>query len=299
MPEGSLLARQPRPVELADPLRGIALLILAMAACSCSDVAAKFLNRSLPPVEIAWLRYATFVALVLPSILVGGALRARRPGLQILRGIGMLGSAVFFIAAIRFLPLADATATAFVSPLFITALSIPFLKERVGIRRWSAVLLGLAGVLVIVRPGAAGFSPASLLPILSALSWALGIVITRLMRGTDSLGTTLAYTALTGFALLSLAAPASFVLPGPLELALGLFCGVMSAMGQWLVVLAYRHADASLLAPFSYTQLLWAAGLGFAVFGAVPGLQTAAGAAIIIAAGLYTAQRERARLKAA
>ena len=282
-----------RPTD--NPLRGIVLLVAAMALFSCSDVTAKYLNKSLPPVEIAWMRYGAYMVFMLPFMVRSGgvALRSADPRLQIFRGIAMLGSAVIFIWATRFLPLADATATAFVSPLFITILSIPLLGERVGIYRWSAIAAGLVGVLIVVRPGGHGFQLAGGLPILSSLCWAFAIILTRRMAGRDSLMTTLIYSAISGFAVMTLLLPSVFVVPNPAQIGLGCLIGIFSTAAQWLVALAYRQADASLLAPFGYSQIIWATSFGFIVFGAIPDHWTLLGAAIIIASGLFTAHRER------
>jgi len=167
-----------------EPMRAILLVVLAVACLSCSDATAKYLGRTLPPVEIAWMRYVVFTALVMPLALRGGSLqvlKTTRPGLQVVRGLGMLGSALFFIMAMQHLPLAEAAAISFVSPVFVTVLSILLLKETVGIRRWVALLVGLAGVIIVIRPGAEGFQPASLLPIQSGVGNIANAVLTGLI----------------------------------------------------------------------------------------------------------------------
>lgn len=280
-----------------DPLRGIVLVVLAVLFFSCSDAAAKLLSRTLPPLEIAWLRYACFALLVVPVVARGGTtvLRTGRPVLQILRGFGLLGSAVFFILALSFLPMAEAAAISYVNPAFITALSIPLLGERVGARRWAAVAVGLAGVLMVIRPGSDAFQAAAVFPILSAISWAIGVIVTRRMAGTEDATTTLVWTALTGLVVLSAVLPFHAVMPTPYELALGLLIGVASTTAQWLLILAYRYGDASVLAPYSYIQLIWSTAAGYIVFSAMPDLWTFAGMGVIVASGLYTAHRERRR----
>jgi drug/metabolite transporter (DMT)-like permease len=265
----------------ADPTAGIALLMGAIVMFSISDTLSKILNRSIPPVEIAWLRYLAFSTLLLVPVLRAGpaALRTARPGLQILRGLGVLGSAVFFIAAVRFMPLAEATAMSFMSPVMITVLSVIFLDERPGVRRWSAIGAGILGMLIVVRPG--------------AMSWAVAIVVTRHMRAGDGVLITLGWTALTGLAVMSLLLPFWFVALTPGLLALGLLAGVVNSAAQWFVVMAYRAADASLLAPLSYLQLVLSTLLGFLVFHAIPDGWTVLGAVIIVGSGLYIAHRER------
>ncbi|MFI4988464.1 MAG: DMT family transporter [Alphaproteobacteria bacterium] len=279
-----------------EPLAGILLVMASMIVFSCSDATAKYLTQSLPAVEVAWLRYATFVVLIVPAIVRHGGTRlhSRNPGLQLVRGFTLLASSLFFILAISAMPMADATATTFVSPLLTTALSIPFLGEKVGIRRWAAIVVGMIGVIIVVRPGTSAFNPAAVFPLLSAASWSLAMVITRKMSGADGMITMLTYAAGSGFVALSMALPLVWVTPVLWQVALGIFIGIASSAGQWLVVLAYRRADASVLAPFSYSQIVWSSLLGMAVFGNVPDAQTMIGAAVIVASGIYTAHRERA-----
>jgi drug/metabolite transporter (DMT)-like permease len=295
-------ASQPPPrraPERADrPFRGIALILLSTVFLATSDTSAKYLSKTLPSVEIAWVRFAVFALIMVPAMLPGSPLFALRTSslkLQIGRGLALLGSSILFITGLRYLPIAEASATSFVAPLFVTALSIIFLSEKVGIRRWAATAVGLTGVLVIVRPGTGAFQVAALLPIVSAFCWACTLVMTRVMSGRDHAITTMTYTALVGFGLMSVMAPFAWVTPNWNEILIGLLVGVASTTGQWIVVLAFRYGDASVLAPFSYIQLLWASMLGFLVFGEVPDAWTIAGAALIVASGLYTAHRERVR----
>ena len=167
----------------------------------------------------------------------------------------------------------------------------------VGVRRWAAVAVGLVGVLMIVRPGGGAFGAEALRPVLTAAAWALAVVVTRRMSGADRPGTTLFWSAAVGFAVLSALLPFDFVAPTWGLAALGLLVGVVSSAGQWLIVLAYRHAGASVLAPFAYTQLISSALLGLVFFGAMPDGWTLAGAAVIAGSGVYTAHRERVRAK--
>ncbi len=278
------------------PLRGILLVVASTVFLASSDSAAKLLSGAIPTIEIVWLRYFGFCLIMLPIIAFGGfgkALRPQRPGLLVLRGFGLLGSSLLFITSLQFLPIAAATAIAFVSPVFVTALSVPLLGERVGWRRWAAAVIGLIGVLVIVRPGTSAFHPASILPACSALLWALTLILTRRMGGYDGPAVTLAFAAVIGFAVSSAVVPFVWVPPGRDVLLLGAFVGIASTIGHWLVVLAYRHAEASVLATFSYSQLVWASILSVLVFDTIPDGWTLAGSALIIASGLYMGYRER------
>lgn len=284
----------------SSPLRGILLLVASTVFFSVADVLTKKLAATLPAIEIAWMRYATFALLVVPIVFMKGGprlFRSQRPGLQILRGFGMIGSTIMFVQSLPFLPVADATAIFFVSPILIMAFSIVFLGETVGWRRWTAAAVGLIGVLIVIRPGTGSFQSAALLPVLGATSWAAGAVVTRKMSGSDNPLTTLAYSALVGGITLTAALPFSWMPPSWNEIGLGLGMGVLFSIGQWFVILAYRHGDASVIAPFSYVQLIWAGGLGYLVFGSIPDEWTVTGACIIAASGLYTAYRERVRAK--
>lgn len=291
----------PKPLARADePLRGILIQLAAIVLFSISDAMAKKLGETLPPLEIAWLRYLVFFSVMaLPLMRRGGAgiLRSRAPGLQALRGLGVVGSALLFINALTLLPLAEATAINFVSPMFITALSVLVLGELVGWRRWTALCVGLLGALIVIRPGTEAFQLAALLPICSSACWAVAAVVTRRMAGLDSPATTLIWTSGVGFLLLTLLLPFGVVMPTWWELGMGLAIGAVSSVAQWLVVLAYRAAPASVLAPFSYVQLISSGLLGLALFGALPDQWTLVGAAIIAASGLYTAHRERVRAR--
>jgi drug/metabolite transporter (DMT)-like permease len=286
------------PARADRPFKGIALILLSTIFLGTSDVTSKYLSATLPSIEITWIRFFVFALIMSPAMLPGSplfALRTGRVGLQFLRGAALLGSSLFFISGLRFLPIAEASATGFVSPLFVTALSIVFLGEKVGLRRWIATALGLMGVLIILRPGTSAFHAAAFFPLLSAFCWASTLIMTRMISGRDAAITTMTYSAIVGLGIMSVMVPFAWVTPTWHDILLGILVGVASTAGQWIVVLAFRYADASVLAPFSYTQLLWVSLLGFFIFGEVPDVWTITGAAFIVASGLYTAHRERVR----
>ena len=286
------------PARADHPFRGIALILTSTVFLGISDVTAKYLSGTLPSIEIAWMRFVLFAVVMVPAMLPGTplyALRTERPGFQLLRGAALLASSLLFISGLRFLPIAEASATGFVAPLFVTALSILFLRERVGLRRWLATAVGLIGVLIILRPGTSAFHPAAIFPLLSALAWAGTLIMTRMMSGRERAVTTMAYSSIAGVCLVSALVPWVWVTPTWHDVGFGILLGLASTAGQGIVVLAFRYADASVLAPFSYSQLLWVSILGFFVFGEIPDVWTVAGAAIIVASGLYTAHRERVR----
>ena len=280
-------------------LRGGALMLGATVLFSMSDTMAKYVTQSVPAIELATIRYAVFVLMAGSGLLRRrrwSIVRSRRPLLQVVRGVGVVGSAVAFILSLGALPIAEATALNFITPLLITVLAIPVLGEVVRPQGWVAVLIGFGGMLVVVRPGIGGLHPATLLLLLSSLCWCMAMLVTRRLVGVDRSSTTLLWTACTGFVLLLGAVP--FFLT-PLTWRQGAFCvavGVVASGGQWLAVLAYRYARATMLAPLSYAQLIWSSTLGWLVFGTVPDRWVLLGAVVIAASGLWVVQLERERV---
>jgi drug/metabolite transporter (DMT)-like permease len=273
--------------------RGGAMLVAAMACFSISDVLAKHLSADLAPVVLAWCRYVLLLALVAPLAVVRPQiLRTRRPYLQLLRSVGLVGSAVLFLLGLRLLPVAEATAMVFASPLFVTLLATLFLGERLSLPRWLPVALGFAGVLVVVRPGAGVFGMAALFPLLSSLAWACAVVCTRKLSAEDSSATTTFYSALAGAAALTIALP-------PIDASLAAHAPALALMAcswcaaQWLTISAYRAAPATSIAPYAYSQLVWATLLSIAVFAHVPDLMSLSGMGIIVAAGVLAWRNTR------
>jgi drug/metabolite transporter (DMT)-like permease len=257
LPEKKSTARK-APARADRPFKGIALILASTVFLGCSDVTAKYLAASLPSIEITWIRFLVFALIMTPAMIPGSplyALTTNRRKLHFVRGAAVLGSSLFFITGLAFLPIAEASATGFIAPLFVTALAIVFLGEKVGMRRWIATAVGLVGVLIILRPGTSAFHVAAIFPLVSALCWACTLIMTRMLSGTERATTTMTYSSIAGVAILSLL----------------------------------------VLAPFSYLQLLWVSTLGFLVFGEIPDVWTVTGAAFIVASGLYTAHRERVR----
>jgi drug/metabolite transporter (DMT)-like permease len=293
-PSARLAPALPAP----DPaLVGIGLIIASTIFFSAGDIAAKFLTESLPSVQVAWLRYLVFILVAIPTAVSSrgrNAFSTDRPVLQVLRGLAVVISSLFFMLGLEHLEVAETTAINFISPIFITALSIPLLGERVGLRRFGAALVGFAGVMIIIRPGSSAFQAAALFPVCAALIWAFAAIATRLMSNGKP-ETTLAYTSVVGFALLTCLAPFEWHAMSLEQVGLGILTGLGSTIGHIFVIRGYRLASASLLAPYSYVQLIFASVLGFLAFGSIPGTWTLIGGAVIAASGLYTANRERVR----
>jgi drug/metabolite transporter (DMT)-like permease len=219
-------------------------------------------------------------------------LRSISPIRQILRSTSLTISAVCIIIAFGLMPLADAISVSFVAPLLVVALSARLLGEKVGAHRWAAVIVGFAGMLVLVWPRGDVLEAGALFALAAALFWAIGLMMTRQVRGDDP-WSTLFYTAVIGTALLSLAVPFVWSFPSPGALGLMVAMGLLGGIAHTCIILAFRHASASLLAPYLYTLLVWATLYGWLLFDEFPGPRESVGAVIIVVAGLYAWHRER------
>ena len=281
----------------ADVSRGILMVMTAVIFFSVGDLSAKYLTRFYPIPLIVWARFSIHLLLVVALLgpRYGRRLvRTTRPGTQILRGVLLLLGSLFFVAALKFMPLAEATAIAYLAPLLVTLMSVVFLKEKVEPARWVAVFCGFIGVLVIIRPGSGVFTWAALLPIANATSFATSQLVTRRLAGVDSPYTSIFYAGLVGTVLFAAVVPGVWTPPQSLEhAALFAAIGLLGALGHLILIKAYDHAPASRLAPFSYSQLIWVALIGFIAFGDFPDGWSLCGIAILIASGVYIATRQR------
>ena len=278
------------------PLVAIGLFSLAMMMFSATDGAAKYLSADIAPQQIIFLRYVVVSVLILLFCICRGQrnlLKTAQPKLQILRGLCLAVCSLIFVFALKHLPLELCAAIGFVSPLFVTALSIPFLGERVGLRRWIAVVIGLLSVLMILRPGGVTFQLAMLLPLGSSLCWAMALILTRLMRDSEQALTVLAWSSLVGVVAVSPLVWPVWQTPNSSQWMILILLGVFNGLGQYLVIRAFMRASASLLAPFSYSIIIWSMLIGLIVFNSFPDGITLVGTAILIAAGLYIWYREK------
>src|SRR5436305_1192843 len=218
----------------------------------------------------------------------------RRPAVQIGRSLLMLVSNMMFVVAITRVPLATASAIGFTSPLIVTALSVPILHESVGIRRWSAVIIGFSGALLVIRPGAGLHDLAVLSLLLSSGAYALYQIATRWVSFYDDAAIGIIFTALLGSLVMTTTLPFVFVMPrSALDILLFASLGLLGGAGHYLVIRAFQSGPAAVIAPLGYIELIGTTILGYAIFGNFPDLWTWIGAAIIIASGLYIAFRER------
>jgi len=269
---------------------GIGLILIAVALFTIGEAIVKTLAHDYDITQIVWARYI-FHALVTYTIFsrvnVLRLARTTRPGLHIARSALMLAATTLFFSALRFLALADAIAISFVGPLLVTALSIPMLKERVGIRRWMAVLVGFAGVLVIIRPGMGVMHWAAILPLLTAVCYAFYQILTRIASRSDDTQTSLFWMSAFGVVVSSLAVPFFWTTPGLIEWVMMAALGTVYGLGHYLLIRGLEIAPASKLSPFLYTQIVWATLLGLMVFDQFPDGPTLVGGAIVIGSGLY------------
>lgn len=278
-------------------LRGVLWMLLGMSCIGIVDGVAKLLAVRLHGIEVAWGYFvASFVCAAVYAFAKRasrtGSLRSRRPWLQAGRAASLVASLSCLFVSLNYLPLAEATAINFTGPLFIVALSGPLLGERVDLGRWLAVSVGMAGALIVVQPGSAVFHWASVLPFVGAFFFALLNIVTRLLRAADSTLTTLLHTFGVGSVLISLALPFVWATPTLTECLIFAAAGVLGFGAHFSIVRSLEIADASTVAPLNYVRLVWAIGIGFVVFGDVPGPATLAGGAIIVASGLYVLYRE-------
>jgi drug/metabolite transporter (DMT)-like permease len=278
-------------------LLGIALMCGALACFSCLDAMAKYLNLHMDTLQVVWARYtgAFIVAVAISNpITRPGLMRTGRPMLQVGRSVLLLLSTLLNFMALRYLQLDEALSIVFSTPFFIAALSGPVLGEWVRWRRWMAIGVGFIGVLLVTRPGFGGIHPAALLSLAAALFYAAYNISTRMLSRTDSTETTLFYSNLVGALVMLPVVPFVWTTPSdPVVILVMIVCGAFGSVGHYLLIIAHRHAPPAVLAPFIYTQLVWAIILGYLVFADVPNRWTLAGAAVVVASGLYMLNRER------
>lgn len=282
---------EPRSSPAPAPFIGIALMCVAVMTFAVTDTLAKWLSGHINVFVVVWARYVVHFALALVVFnpwTVPGPMRTSRPLLQVGRSTMLFLTTALNFTALQFLQLDQTVSIMFSVPFFVALFAGPILGEHVGLQRWIAILVGFAGILLVVRPGAGGIHPAAILSLGAAASYALYAITTRMLARTDSSQTTLFYTSLVGTVAASL--PLPFVWDTPHEPAvfgamLGL--GMVAGFGHFLLILAHKRAPAATLAPYIYTQILCMILLGWAVFGQTPSLWTLGGAGIVILSGIY------------
>jgi drug/metabolite transporter (DMT)-like permease len=283
--------------ERASRLTGIALMCAAVGCFAFLDATAKYLNLYMATLQVVWARYTgafVFAFIVANPWRRPGVVRTGRPLMQIGRSVLLLGSTLCNFAALRYLQLDEAVAIMFSTPFFVAALAGPVLGEWVRWPQWTAICAGFLGVLLVIRPGLGTFHVAALISLAGALLSALYSILTRMLARTDSNETTLFYSNVVGAVALLPVLPLIWTPPpDSMVIALMVAVGAMGSLGHYLLIAAHRLAPASVLSPFIYTQIVLVIVLGYLVFGDLPQRWTIAGAAIVVASGLYLVHRER------
>jgi drug/metabolite transporter (DMT)-like permease len=283
------------PVQ--DTLRGILLMCGAFIAFSLLDTAAKYLGQIYPMVQVVWARYVGHAGLALLLVWMHRRQRPWRsahPWLQFTRGCLLLFGTSLNFLALRYLQLAETASIYFSTPLLVAALAVPILGERIGPRRLVAIIVGFIGVLIVIRPGMGMMHWAVIFSCLVAISGAFYQILTRMLASSDSPHTAQLYAALIGLSATTPFMPIEWVPPEGIAIPLMLVIGLIGGVGHWMLTVAHAYAPAPILAPFTYTQIVWMPVLGYAVFGNIPSPYVLLGGAIVVASGLYLLHRERA-----
>ncbi|QCI64343.1 DMT family transporter [Phreatobacter stygius] len=278
-------------------LKGIGLMVTALACFACLDTIAKWLNTAMDPIQVVWARYCAALVVVLimfnpwrnPRVLV-----TRRPWIQAIRSALLFGSTAFNFIALQYLQLDQTVSIMFATPFLVAILAGPFLGEWIGPRRWAAVVVGFIGVIVVTHPWSGSMHWAMLLSLSGAFFYAVYSLQTRVLANYDSPATTSIYSVAFGAVVASALVPMVWITPSSGWVVLGMVAtGAFGAIGHWLLIMAHGFAPAGVLSPFIYTQIIWMVTFGALFFGQVPAPHTLAGAGIVIASGLYLLYRER------
>lgn len=272
-------------------------MLTAMAILPVIDVFAKKLGEAgMPILIVVWARALFGGLMTLPFALQAEGARAFRPAQplrQLARAVLLFGATFLFFQSLKYLPIADALAIFFVNPLVIVILSALALRERVGPRRWAAVAVGFIGTLIIIRPGIVEVNPGTLYALGAGVALGSYFVMTRAMAGVADAMVLNFQTSLIGAALMTMALPLLWVSPTPVQWLMLAALGVIATLGHVLITKAYEHAEASLLAPLAFTEIIMATVLGYAFFGDLPDRWTVLGVAILIGSAIYISVRER------
>jgi drug/metabolite transporter (DMT)-like permease len=296
------------PTEHSAVLKGLAIMAFAMMLLPCMDAIAKYMStvQAMSPGQVTFYRFFFQMLLTLPILVATSgmrAFRAKRPWMNILRGVLHAAATLLFFTSIKYMPLADAFAIYFVEPFMLTALSALFLGEKVGWRRWTAIIVGFGGAMIVIQPSFALFGLTSLLPVACAFLFALYLFLNRAIGEADTPLTMQTLSGLGGTLFMGIVLFAGdqmgnvdfrMALPGSgFNLILLAVLGVLSGYGHLLVVRAFRLAPMSILAPFQYFEIISATILGFLLFGEFPTVSKWLGVAIIVGSGLFIIWRER------
>ena len=287
------------PGRVYRPWLGIFYMCVACALFPVMNGMVKFLTATYPFQEVVWVRLAAHLVLMSVVFLPQrglGLLRTQAPMQQVVCSLGLLGATFFFFSAARYVGVTDAIAISFLSPLAVTFLAWPLLGERITFGRLASVVIGFAGVLIVIRPGSSVFQWASLMIVASAVSYAVYQIIVRRVAAVDSPATTAFYSALGCTIVASLFVPFAWKTPDNWrDVAMMLSLGFFGGFGHYCVARAFSYAPANLIAPLNYTQMIGSVVVGYLMFAEIPDFYTWLGSAVIIAAGLLVGWQGRAR----
>ncbi|WP_235679077.1 DMT family transporter [Aquibium microcysteis] len=290
--------KSPATQETATPVPAILLVFSAGLLFSFLDASAKYLGSvGLASPFIAWTRFAIHVLLALVLLRAWSSpavFRVNSMPRQLLRGMFLFGSTFFNFLALQTLQLAETVSIFFFAPMVITAIAGPLLGEWAGWRRWIAILVGFAGVVVVTRPGMGVFGIGHVYALCAMASYCLYVIMTRHMSRQETAESMIFYSALAPVVLMAPTLPFYASMPQDgVQWAVLLSMGVLGGIGHWLLIKAYRIATTTALAPYAYLQLVWMVSLGYLIFGDLPDHWTIGGALIIVSSGLYIVHRER------
>jgi len=277
-------------------VRAIFYNLLAWAILPFMDTIAKYLSSELSFFQITWARYFFTVLFTLPFMFFffrKNLTWSTQPKLQIFRGLTLLFANILFFYSISIISMAKALTLAFVAPLITTALSPIFLGEKVGVRRWSAVIIGFVGSLIVIQPGFIEFNLASISALGTGFFYGIYLVITRKLHSSDSPLLTLLLTGVVGVVLASFFVPVVWINPTFNQWSLLALMGIFACLGHLFLILSLKYADASKLAPFGYFEIVTNVFLGYYFFGDFPHYWTWVGLSIIVCSGIYISLRER------
>ena len=282
------------PQRSTNTTAGIFWMVTTMLFFVSMDTCAKFLVSLYPTMQVVWGRYF-FQVLILLIVLaprLSSIKKTKSLKFQLVRSLFLLSATICFFTGLNTLQVAEASAIMFTTPLMITALAPLILKESVGIRRWVSVFVGFLGALIIIRPGNNTLGIGALWLLGAAASYAFYQISTRILSGHDSVLTTLFYSALLGAIIMSIIVPFNFIPPTTLDWSLLALAGLFGTLGHFCMIKAFTHAEASKVAPYSYTSLIWATIIGYIFFNALPDFWTLFGSGLIFTSGLYIIHRE-------
>ena len=277
-------------------MRAIIFSLMAHTVLPLNYAVAKYLSAEIPIFQIIWARHCFTIILVLPILVFffkKNFVWSEKPTLQILRGLLLIGVNICFYYAVSKIPLAKALTLTFISPLVVTIFSSILLLEKVGIKRWSAVVIGFIGALIVIRPGYIPLDIGSLSPLCAGIMYAFYLIVTRKLSVSDNSLLTLLITGIIGTLSMSLTIPFVWVTPTLDQWYLLSLIGIITVLGHFLIILSFKSAEASKLAPISYFEVVTNTIFGYFLFNHFPDNWTLVGLAVIISSGLFVFYRER------